>query len=231
MLKPIVLLMLTLLCGCTTSHMFNEAPAPSRNLDTQALTTEPQFWQNSPTITWNKIQHYSAAKLENALSQAKDPATAGWLKLAIISKKHSISSQELAQQLMNWRKEYPTHAANALFPDDAALTTLQNTPAPKNIALLLPLDGSLGASGNLVRNGFLNAYYEGGKKSQQNVFFVNTSKTLNMTALYQQAIAQGADTIVGPLTKEQVSALLKQGSFAAPTIALNYTILALVVAG
>ncbi len=44
-----------------------------------------------------------------------------------------------------------------------------------------------------------------------------------MSALYQQAIAQGADTIVGPLSKDQVSQLIKQGAFPAPTIALNYT--------
>lgn len=220
--KSLVFLMLTLLLSsCTTSQLMNRSPASKT--DSQGFSNEPQFWQNNPTVIWDKIQRAPAAKLQSALTQTNNPTTAGWLKLALISKKYSIHSQELTQQLLSWRKEYPNHPASTLFPDDTALTALQNSPQPTNIVLLLPLQGPLGAQGNTVRDGFLNAYYEAGKKSQQTVSFIDTSKTANMSALYQQAIAQGADTIVGPLTKEQVSTLLKQSSFPALTLALNYT--------
>lgn len=223
MLKPILLLMLLLLGGCTTPQLFNGAPTPSHGSDSQALFSEPSFWQANTSIVWDKIQHSSLNKLQNALAQTSDPIATGWLKLAIISKKYSTNSQELIQQLMLWRKDYPTHTANALFPDNTALAILLNTPTPKNIALLLPLSGQLSTQGQTVRDGFLNAYYEAARKNQQTVFFIDTSRTLNMATLYQQAIAQGADTVIGPLTKENVLALVKQGNFPAPTLTLNYT--------
>lgn len=222
-LRLLLLVMLLLLSGCTTLQLFNEAPTPSHSSDSQTLFSEPTFWQASPSIVWDKVQHSSLDKLQDTLAQTSDPTAAGWLKLAIISKKYSTNSEELTQQLMLWRKDYPTHAANALFPDNTTLNLLLNTPAPKNIALLLPLSGPLGAQGQTVRDGFLNAYYEAARKNQQTVFFIDTSKTSNMAALYQQVIAQGADTIIGPLTKENVLALLNLGSFPMPTLALNYT--------
>ncbi len=223
MLRPLVLLMLAVLCGCTTPQFMNESPAPQQGSDSQSLSDQPEFWKNSPSVIWDKVKRSPTNKLKSALNQTSDQTATGWIKLALISKQYSISSQMLSQQLMQWRKEYPNHPGNALFPDDSTLTALQNTPTPKKIVLLLPLNGSLSAQGQAVRDGFLNAYYESAQKSQQNVSFIDTNRNLNVSAYYQQALAQGADTIVGPLTKEQVAALVKQGNFTAPTIALNYT--------
>jgi outer membrane PBP1 activator LpoA protein len=213
-----------LLCGCATSQLFNSSLAPNQGADLQALSGESHLWQGNPIIIWKKIQPSSLNKLQSALVQSSDPLVIGWLKLALISKRASTDSQELVKQLMLWRKEYPTHAANALIPDDSTLIALQNAPMPTNIALLLPLNGPLSTQGQMIRDGFLNAYYEATKKNQQTVSFIDTSKTVNMTALYQQAIAQGADALIGPLSKEHVIALLKQqNTFPIPTIALNYT--------
>ena len=210
--KAYLLLILILLCGCTTPQLHSDTRHITRHRCTN-LVKSTAVLAKQPTVIWEKVRSAKTHKLQEALNQTSDPNAKGWLTLALISKKYSINSQELSQQLLQWRKEYPNHAANALLPNDATLTALQNAPAPRNIALLLPLDGSLGAQGSTIRDGFLNAYYEAGKKSQQTVSFINTSKTTNMSALYQQAISQGADTIIGPLTKEQVALLLKQGSF------------------
>ncbi|TAK78445.1 MAG: penicillin-binding protein activator, partial [Gammaproteobacteria bacterium] len=40
---------------------------------------------------------------------------------------------------------------------------------------------------------------------------------------YQKALSEGADFVIGPLTKEDVQALNRSGSFSVPTLALNYT--------
>lgn len=223
MLKLTLFLMFALLCGCATSSSLNDTSAANQGTNSQTFSESAEFWQNNPTVIWDKIKHSSKNKLQNTLSQNNNPTSAGWLKLALISKDYSLDSQTLAQQLLQWRKEYPTHPGNKLFPDDAALTTLQNTPPPKNIVLLLPLNGPLSAEGQAVRDGFMNAYYESPRKNQQTVSFIDINKNPNISALYQQALGQGADTIVGPLSKNQVSALLRQGSFPAPTLALNYT--------
>jgi len=97
------------------------------------------------------------------------------------------------------------------------------TPIPKHIALLLPLQGPLSSQGQTVRDGFLNAYYESPLHNQQTISFYDTSKNSNTAALYQQALQEGADIIIGPLAKSNVQTLLKQGVFPITVIALNYT--------
>ncbi len=93
---------------------------------------------------------------------------------------------------------------------------------PTKIALLLPLQGQVGASGQAIRNGFLTAYYYA-KQNQANAPTVDVVDTSggNIVALYQQAVAQGANFVVGPLTKENLQALAAQGQLPVPTLALN----------
>ncbi|HVV67810.1 MAG TPA: penicillin-binding protein activator [Gammaproteobacteria bacterium] len=93
---------------------------------------------------------------------------------------------------------------------------------PTKIALLLPLQGSIGASGQAVRNGFLTAYYYA-KQQQSNAPTVDVIDTSggNVVGLYQQAVAQGADFIVGPLSKDNLQTLVGQGKLTVPTLALN----------
>lgn len=101
--------------------------------------------------------------------------------------------------------------------------TTPNVPKAKNVALLLPLQGNAGESGQAIRNGFLAAYYYAKQNNQAGapeVKVVDTSGG-NIVALYQQAVANGADFVVGPLTKTDVQALANQGGLAVPTLALN----------
>ena len=53
--------------------------------------------------------------------------------------------------------------------------------------------------------------------------FYDTSTNPDTAALYQQALNEGADTVIGPLTKDNVRTLLNKGNFPVPTLALNYT--------
>lgn len=98
-----------------------------------------------------------------------------------------------------------------------------NVPKAKNVALLLPLQGSAGESGQAIRNGFLAAYYYAKQNNQvgtPEVKVVDTSGG-NVVALYQQAVTNGADFIVGPLTKAEVQTLANAGGLTVPTLALN----------
>ena len=219
------------LSGCqTTQNLFNAGSSNNMSADTrpsvvnlQGFPNDPVFWQGSTATVWNKLQHVSLPELNSAASQAADPSISGWIKLAILSKQYSTDDAQLTSQLIAWRVANPNHPANSLFPDNGTLTQLQNARRPQHIVLLLPLSGKLASAGQAVRNGFISAYYSSGHKNQQTVSFLDTSNNQNMGALYQQALSQGADAVVGPLTKEQVKQLISQGSISASTIALNYT--------
>ena len=198
------------------------AVEPTTVIETTAQSTD---LQGNTSAVWDKLQHTSLLKLRSRLAQTTDDNQIAWMKLAIIGKQNSVNTNELIKQLIAWRQAYPNHPGNGLFPDNAALTRLLNVSQPTHIALLLPLQGSQGTQGHAVRDGYLNAYYESVAKNnpQQTISFYDTSKTTNIASLYQQAITQGADMIIGPLTKDNVQQLAAQNNYPVPTIALNYT--------
>lgn len=182
------------------------------------------MWDENTAITWDKLQHVSAPRLAAMQRNESDPQRKAWIELALLSKKNSLDTPALARQLSAWRERNPSHPANQLFPSNHILTELIASPRPQHIAILLPQEGVYGSSGQIVREGFLNAYYANmSKPGTQTVKFYNTSETTDMKALYQQALADGADLIVGPLVKDHVKQLTSLGSYRYPTLALNYT--------
>ncbi len=102
-------------------------------------------------------------------------------------------------------------------------TSTENTTAvPKQIALLLPLSGPMAGPGQAVRDGFMNSYYQALQSGQvtTKVRVYNTMQG-DIERLYEQAILDGADCIVGPLEKEKVQRMARS-PLPVTTIALNY---------
>lgn len=94
----------------------------------------------------------------------------------------------------------------------------------QHIAMLLPLSGPHGQAAQAIREGYLAAYYENhGNGSKPNIQMYDTASTNNVVQLYEQAVQNGADFVVGPLSKEHVLQLsqLSSGSLKAPILALN----------
>ena len=92
---------------------------------------------------------------------------------------------------------------------------------PKQITLLLPFGGNFASSSQAIHNGFLAAYYYARQKHPDiNIKVVDTSRG-DVGEFYKQAVALGADVIVGPLTKDEVEAVIASGPLTVPTIALN----------
>lgn len=216
----------TVLTGCESSRFLermSQTPVSSAPAPTRAQLEDNAFWQADARTIWSRLQQLPVTQLEAITTS--DPIRTGWIKLAVISKRYSKDTQALIQQIKTWRQEYPSHPANALLPGDAAFSSILSASQPTKIGLLLPLQGPKGASGQAVRDGFLQAYYAslGKTHTQQSISFYDTSQTANVSALYQKALNEGADLIVGPLIKEEVDSLISGSRFSVPTLALNYT--------
>lgn len=215
------------LSSCSHFHFSDNTsslPPPSASNGTNtALTADHSIWQANTQTTWNKLQYIPLKTLEN--SQTTDPTMTAWINLAIISKRYSTNTSQLTQQLIAWRQQNPSHPANQLFPDNATLENLQKQSPPHHVALLLPLQGPYKLSGQAVREGFLGAYYKASAKNQPaaTILFYDTSNNPNILALYQQAVTEGADVVIGPLLKDNVQTLINQGNITTPVLALNYT--------
>lgn len=89
---------------------------------------------------------------------------------------------------------------------------------PVKLAVLLPLTGSLASAAAPVRDGLLTAYY-GESRRRPDIRFYDTA--VGAVAAYDRAVAEGNDFVVGPLARDEVSALFARGALPVPVLALN----------
>ena len=150
-----------------------------------------------------------------------DPLLAGWLELGRIVADAKAGALGVQRRAQTWRSRYPAHpASNELWRE------LMESPAssgdlPRQVALLLPLSGRAEAAGIAVRDGFLGAYYEQAAGSRPRLRIYDVAAR-DAPSSYLQAIADGSDFIVGPLTREEVSGLATLADGRTTTLALNF---------
>ncbi len=126
----------------------------------------------------------------------------------------------------DWSARHPNHPGTSLLPRAAPGTAASaGLPAPAlmpgqppSVALLLPLSGRQQAAGTAVRDGFLAAYLDRPDAAPR-VLVYDTAE-LGVGPAYERALADGAQFVIGPLTKDDV-ATLAAGQLAVPTLALN----------
>jgi len=97
---------------------------------------------------------------------------------------------------------------------------------PARIALMLPFSGRLEKVSDAIQNGFMYAYYQDrnlGQEPAVELEIINASTDVSeFNAQYLQAIENGADFIVGPISKDLISFLQSRDKLAVPTLTLNY---------
>jgi outer membrane PBP1 activator LpoA protein len=88
------------------------------------------------------------------------------------------------------------------------------------IALLLPLTGRQSASAIAVRDGFVTAYYSRPTADRPGLRIYDTSQ-MSIAAALNQATAEGAGLIVGPLPRAEVAAAAAYSGPRPPLLTLN----------
>lgn len=89
---------------------------------------------------------------------------------------------------------------------------------PERVGVLLPLSGRLESAGSAVRDGYLTAWY-GERRRRPEVRFYDSERS-GAEAAYRQAVAEGAQLVVGPLSQDEVSRLFAR-ELEVPLLALN----------
>ncbi len=116
----------------------------------------------------------------------------------------------------------PNQPVGTLRPDQNNDMQREGYRPAHMIGLLLPGDGALKAVSQAVRDGFLAAYFADKNPQRAQVRIYDSSGSAQDAATaYAKAVDDGADHIVGPLTRDAVSAVFAQGRLAVPVLALN----------
>ena len=150
-----------------------------------------------------------------------DPIVAGWLELGPVLVGLARDPIRADAALANWRRLYPQHPANDSVLAMASTQIAAAAEFPNQIALLLPLSGRAEPVGVAVRDGFIAAYLEQPPATRPRLKVYDVAAE-SVSSAYTQAVAEGAGFVVGPLTKEDVSAVVPLSDGRTPVLALNF---------
>lgn len=198
------------------------AAAVSAALDRERFLTSKDDIRANQRLIWQGLQKSAAGNADFTPPAGASQTLAGWLDLgraALVTARNPFSANE---DIAQWRNRYPTHPANSLLSEDVLPQLSVGLDYPTQMALILPLSGRQQAAGMAVRDGFLAALLQQ-DASRRPVLNVYDSAEMGATTAYRKAVADGAQFIVGPLTKDEVTAIASSGEVSVLTLALNQT--------
>jgi uncharacterized protein len=168
------------------------------------------------------------AAAERGVSLAPPPGSdatlRGWLEAGSVAADNARNPTLGATKLAAYRARYPSHPALAALTSEPtvggepAQAALQAAP---HLALILPLSGRTAGPAAQIRDGFMTAYYQLPANARPRLR-VYDSAAATLADTVAQATTAGAEFIVGPLTREEVSAAADLLTTRPPLLALNF---------
>ena len=169
---------------------------------------------------WNALIALDADSLDTLASAERRFEFQGWYELGLVGKAYQYNLDRQVVELDRWRDTWSRHPAAVYMPQAMQLVETMAEERPARLALLLPLNT---LPGTVIRDGFMSAYYDvlqiGGRVPEVRLY--DTGNSTDILPLYRQAVADGAQMVIGPLQKQLVAQLHAERSLPVPTLALN----------
>lgn len=170
-----------------------------------------KLWEALSNLSFEQISGY----LKNNVGTLRS-----WLELAEISTNPIQNKDEFLELMATWQQRYPAHPASykivqTISDEFSALNQL-----PSQIALLLPFHTVYNEVSIAIREGFIAAWHQ--QRGDKPTIKIYPSNIENIVEVYQRAIDEGADFVVGPLQKTVISKLVEEVEpKTVPTLLLN----------
>lgn len=94
-------------------------------------------------------------------------------------------------------------------------------PGERRVGLLLPHSGPLSLAASTVRDGLMTAHFAAAGARPELRTYDSGETPEQAIAAYRQAVADGVDAVIGPLSRDAVTALFGEPQLPVPVIALN----------
>ncbi len=186
------------------------------------LNTSREIEQNRNRL-WQGLLYSNPQVLREAAQLSTDDQTRGWLTLGSLAASTGQQGVGWSNGIARWREANPRHPALAMIGEAEAFDQ-ELLGYPRQVALLLPLSGRSAGVGRAIQNGFLGAYFAtaGALDDRQSVRIYDVNSEGGASAAYQNAVADGAEFVVGPLLKKNVTELANDILVPVPVLTLNY---------
>ena len=170
---------------------------------------------------WLNLMRAGRNDIKTERQKTGDSQWRSWLDLALIGQATS-STAEQRQRLSQWQATNTGHPASQPLPGGMG-NWLAGGQEIQKAALLLPLGGRLAPAAKAVRDGYLASYYSARLRGEANfeLQVIDTGLFGSTVAAYEEAVANGAGLVIGPLSKEAVEELGNHPGRPVPVLALN----------
>jgi len=185
------------------------------------LKNQNALEQNHKTI-WEQLGKAPGKQVDLARKQVDSVVLRGWLDLSHLYRISGSSMSTLRDNLSVWQSKYPSHPA---FKIARGLVSDQ-PPVPRpgkgnagSVAVLLSMKGQMATVGGAILQGIRDAHK---MSSSSGVVKSYDISQIDPTVQYNQAVKEGAEFVLGPLSKPRLNSLAQNGHLPVPTIGLNY---------
>ena len=212
--------------GLRNTHKYIESLAAY--IEVKALLGEEERSLNIDKI-WQAVIAINPEDTRKRLAEGEEnQELKAWLELTLLMAPIQIDATRLEQDYQRWVDEN-----SFLDVPDYAYEVLLSRWAyydfhPEKISLILPLTGDYANIGRTIKEGFLDAQKEAqntsptAAKKEMQVAIYDSNQNQSIVELYQKAVGENAEMVIGPLLKKNVDALLKHSPLSKPIITLNY---------
>ncbi|WP_169308449.1 penicillin-binding protein activator [Ferrimonas aestuarii] len=167
---------------------------------------------------WTNLSQVDEEQLRQTINTTQDQQWQGWLELAWLAKHFAIQPSSLVGELARWQRDNPNHPAASDLPQDLQRALSVQPYRPQQVAVLLPLTGRFASQAKSIQDGLMSRALE--QDMGRQIQFYDTG-AIDAVDAYHQAIADGAQFIIGPLTKDNVDKVLAVADKQIPMLALN----------
>lgn len=194
------------------------------------LMTQREMWlsdrlsiERNRQRLWQGLLVSDPRELRAAAELALDPEVRGWLQISALAASTGQQGIGWINGAARWRDANPTHPAMTII-DELQLPDELSFDYPRQVALLLPLSGRWASAGQAIQKGFLGAYFAAasGLDDRQVVRIYDVESEGGPSAAYNNAVADGAEFVIGPLLPNSVIALANDILVPVPVLTLNY---------
>jgi len=189
------------------------------HLTLSTLLSDVEIAENQQGL-WQALMSLTPQSLELFNPGMPPAVNSGWFELANIVKSYQTNPEAFVVAIENWQRDSPNPPADLELyaPNLSAGTQLGKDL--NLIAVLLPEAGPYKTAAQAIKQSIITAHFIARSDTQVR-FYAVTIEPSNVVQQYQQAIADNASVVIGPLDKRAVEQLATSVELTIPVLALN----------
>ncbi len=205
----------------THSLIGNQIQSVQARIDLNSFLADTQRNENN-TVIFDTLSLLPKEVLDFNKAPARS-ILAGWIALTKILKTPQLKEnpEQFQLYLEDWKQIFPQHPAQFGFLESYFDGSTKNLKLPAAIALILPEFGRFSRAAEVIKEGFMAAYHHSQTGYQPSLRFYDSSSN-SPVELYYQAVSEGAELVIGPLSKDNIQTLGIDAELTVPVLALNH---------